>query len=180
MRASRHGQSAFTLIELLVVFSIISLVSSVLLVTTRTVRERARESRIATDLKNIMTQIDIARSDRGLHMFEITGQVCSMCFFSEVVPVSQQTGEVALMAASWKTLGFPASPVDPWGRPYLMDENEMEPFYLPNCYWDQLYSAGSDGIFESRSFDSGAGGGGGIVRGTGDDYVANVPYSTCH
>ncbi len=62
MRRNRRG---FTLIELMVVISIISLLSSIVLASVKTVRMKARDARRKEDLHNIYTALHLYYDEKG-------------------------------------------------------------------------------------------------------------------
>jgi hypothetical protein len=97
--------------------------------------------------------------------------------------MQSQPSALAINAATWAALGFSTPPLDPWGNPYTIDENEGEPTF-PNepCRYDMVYSAGPDGIFHG-GVNSGAGSGitqiDAIYAGVGDNYAFAVSFWTC-
>src|SRR3954469_15763863 len=58
-------QSGFTLIELLVVISIISLLSSIVLATVKTARDKSKIARVQSDLIQIRNAIALMSADAG-------------------------------------------------------------------------------------------------------------------
>jgi prepilin-type N-terminal cleavage/methylation domain-containing protein len=152
----------FTLIELLVVISIISLLASIVLISLNGARAKARTARVASDFHQIQIQIDIARDQNKATVLQITGNNCSDCPFRNGQSVNGQTTNLPALNTSWQKLGFPSSPKDPWGTPYLLDENEGES--AGDCRYDQLFSAGPNGIDEV---------------GGGDDITTNITHWVC-
>lgn len=63
MRFSFAKKAGFTLIELLVVISIISLLSSIVLTGVNSARSKARNAREKVDVKQIITALELARSN---------------------------------------------------------------------------------------------------------------------
>jgi prepilin-type N-terminal cleavage/methylation domain-containing protein len=154
METKKH-KAGFTLIELLVVIAIIGVLSGVVLIMTRRAKEEAAVSKIAADAKDLTTQINIIRDDQELLVGELTGSWCTICAFNDTDPVMQQGGAIAANNAAWAELGFTSNaPHDPWGFPYLIDENEAEPGF--DCgRMDTVMSAGANGILDSMDDELG-------------------------
>lgn len=143
---------AFTLIELLVVISIIALLSSVTLVAVSNARSKAKTTKVIADFKQIQTQIDITRNSANATMIQITGSGCSDCAFRDGNPVNSNSAGLTGINNAWRLLGFIKTPIDPWGSPYLFDENEREGG-VSDCRYDLLFTAGPNGIDETGGGD---------------------------
>jgi prepilin-type N-terminal cleavage/methylation domain-containing protein len=155
-------EEGFTLIELLVVISIISLLSSVVLGTLNSARDKARSAKVAVDFHQIASQIELARDNANAVIRVITGSPCSMCSFAGGVLANSQPVALATNRAMWQNLGFANTPLDPWGSPYAFDENEWEDDNADCDSYDQVRSPGRNGIF----FDS-------------DDITYLIPFFIC-
>lgn len=168
----RSVHAAFTLIELLVVIAIIGLLASVVLASLATARERGQFAKIKSDLHSMEIQLGIARYSAGKTAMQITGNSCSACgFYSTSVKVlNSDATRLATLRQSWQRLGFSDWPLDPWGTPYLIDENEHE-FSGTDCRYDWILSAGKNGVLESTIGSTG------IIQ--GDDYERNMPFVFC-
>lgn len=153
----------FTIIELLVVISIIGLLASVVLVAVNNTRQKGKIAKVAADFHQIQTQIDIIRDQQNKTMLQITGSGCSDCSFRDGLSVNSHAAALVILGNSWKNLGLKGSPLDPWGSPYLMDENEYEGG-SSDCRYDQLFSAGPNTIDEV---------------GGGDDITTDVTHWLC-
>jgi prepilin-type N-terminal cleavage/methylation domain-containing protein len=154
---------AFTLVELLVVIAIIGLLSTIAIVATGAARDKARTAKVNADFQQIFKQIEVARNNYNLPLISISGG-CSDCncrIGSDISVLPSSHACVAGMQAFFNAIGTPVLPRDPWGSPYLMDENEME---SGGCSPDRLSSAGPNKVDEG---------------GGGDDIVFNVPYFQC-
>lgn len=138
-------QKSFTLIELLVVIAIIGLLASIVLVGLKGARDRARIARAQEELAQIRSAIDVARHSQDKVLKDITGNGCSSC--------PCPTSDLSVLDDShdciknWENiidkLDLPTGFRDPWGCPYLVDENELEYTGTP-CRKDYIRSAGPD------------------------------------
>lgn len=167
----------FTLIELLVVVSIIGMLASVVLASLSDARNSAQYAAVKQEMRLIEQSLVIA-GGAGQPIGEVTGSWCTMCTCRDrygggsdlrTVDDSSSSGsqsciqrwEDALEAIAGQSVmlsDVEGLKRDPWGSPYLLDENELEPDYTP-CRVDWLRSAGADGIMS-----------------TPDDYVIQLPF----
>jgi prepilin-type N-terminal cleavage/methylation domain-containing protein len=167
------NKKGFTLIELLVVIAIIGVLASVILASLNTARKKAQIAAVQTGEHNIDIGIEAARISSGKVAGLITGNWYSSrnCGGRDLRNIAlndpcyslNQTSFTALNTASGGALqSFLVNMRDPWGSPYLLDENENE---VPNwlCRQDFIASAGPDGFFL-----------------TADDITLNIPYFTTY
>jgi prepilin-type N-terminal cleavage/methylation domain-containing protein len=157
-------RSAFTLVELLVVIAIIGLLSTIAVVATGTARDRARTAKVSADLMQLYKQIEVARNNYNTTLTGITGG-CSDCNCRtgtdlSVLPSSHAC--IVTMTNFFAAMGLSGLPRDPWGSPYLVDENELEG--AGNCSYDALFSAGPNRIDQAY---------------TNDDILFSVPHYQC-
>jgi len=165
----RH--SAFTLIELLVVIAIIGLLSTVAVVATGSARDRAKTAKVNADLQQIYRQIEVARDENNSALYPITlpGSIpqadgCGDCPCRGVGDLSVLDDShlcIVSMTHVFTSIGFPRLLRDPWGSPYLIDENEA---YYGQCTKDIIFSAGPNKTDQI---------------GTGDDVLFTVPFFQC-
>lgn len=166
----------FTLIELLVVISIISLISSVALASMNTARDKARSAKAITEMRQIADAIIVAQGETGTttkaFVYEsglnptpyCTDCACRNTYrvlvdFS-LAPIStlKNITSTDLCYSLWEhainrintanggVIDISNFKRDPWGSPYLLDENEGElPLNHPDCGSDSIRSAGPDG-----------------------------------
>lgn len=166
--------SGFTLIELLVVIAIIGLLASVTLAALSEANQSAKYTRARADIRTIANVMIAARVQSTKTPLEITGSGCSEfscrgkgniqnlpksdpCWVNYISAISK------LSAATNGTYRLSPAPTDPWGAPYLINENEGEGgFPFGSCYTDNITSAGPNGLY----YDS-------------DDITYNVPETNC-
>ena len=165
---SLNKKAGFTLIELLVVVAIIGLLTSLLIVALGASRAQAKKSRTGADLSRIIEAVVMAQGESGQSLLKITGSGCTDCTcrnIGSLINISSSHN----CYLSWKASIAKISDAsffyqdvknldrDPWGAPYLLDENETEG---GGCSADLLRSAGPDGLL-----------------GTVDDITRMVPKS---
>jgi hypothetical protein len=143
-------------------------------------RQKAQIAKMQEDAHSIEVQVNISRTE---YLGLMTGQWCTDCYFSITQTMQSQPSALAINAASWAPLGFSTPPLDPWGNPYTIDENEGEPnFPSELCRYDMVYSAGPDGIYLGN-VNSGAGSGitqtDFIYAEYGDNYSFALTFWNC-
>jgi len=151
---TKKKKKAFTLIELLVVIAIIGLLASITLVSLKGAIERARYGRAQVEMDQIKKTIIVARENEGKALRYITGSACSECACRGVGDLSQLPDShscIINMTNFFNKIGLPLMR-DPWGSPYLMDENEYEWSSNP-CRRDTLNSAGPDKLYGPAGHD---------------------------
>ena len=167
-----NGARGFTLIELLVSVSIIVLLSSVVLASFNDARVRSEYVAAHQELVELSKAIVYAQVDSGNRLPLITGSTCSACQCAEGADLRdiadssscysqwENALEDIIAAGSGVAEGLEEAVRDPWGSPYLLDENEGE--QVGNfCRADTIRSAGEDGI-----------------RNNSDDYAITLPFAT--
>ncbi len=171
MKSEARG---FTLIELLVGLSIIGLIAGIGLPAVSSFREKARIKAAKSDIEQFVVSVEEARLSERRVLKDITKNVCTDCGCQPSAGVS--AGNIKALTKShqchtkWQTslknlseaaFGDPSQLdgllFDPWGNPYLLDENEYEinTNVKRDCRRDRIMSAGSDGIWSlyGRSSD---------------------------
>jgi prepilin-type N-terminal cleavage/methylation domain-containing protein len=160
----------FTLIELLVVIAIIGLLASVVLASTSSARQAAVEARIDVEFKELSRAVFVAQMTANAPLMTITGNNCSDCVCRTGISlraIPDSDACVVLWVAALTDIAAATGGTfpdllrftrDPWGAPYLLDENENE---VPAdvCRDDTLRSAGPNSIL-----------------GDSDDLLLNLPF----
>jgi prepilin-type N-terminal cleavage/methylation domain-containing protein len=67
MKILKSNQGGFTLIELLVVVAIISLLSSIVLASLKEAREKAKISKLRSEMNQLLTAIELYKTDKGYY-----------------------------------------------------------------------------------------------------------------
>ena len=159
--------SGFTLIELLVVIAIIGVLSSVILASLSLARQRSQYSAARQEMASFTKAVVIAQGEADKQLRLITGAGCSRC---QCTAGTDLRGVGGTCYAAWVNVLTKVQAAtggivqnlnmfrDPWGSPYLLDENEGEQVGNP-CVADQLTTYGPDGM-----------------SGGGDDITMNLPY----
>lgn len=130
-------KSGFTIVELLIVIVVIAILASITIVAYNGINTRAQQSKIDNDIATLRKAVLSARSAESKTLAQITGSTAtgancwSKASGTNLATVSQSDAcwtryyqtLTAIGAASGASL---SGLVDPWGRPYLIDENEGE------------------------------------------------------
>ncbi len=139
----RHG---FTLVELLIVIVVIAILAAISVVAYSGIQDRARMAKIQTDIQTLSKNIQMARAQSGTTLMGITNSTytagscvskpagadlaalpktdsCWVAYYNALKAIGNLTGT--------NLTGI----VDPWGRPYFIDENEGE---NGNCGYDNI------------------------------------------
>ncbi len=127
----------FTIVELLLVITIIGILATIVLVSYSGSQDKARQSKIQNDLSQLNDAIRVARTQQNKTLYDITGST------STAWPCTQKASGTDLAALAktdscWVAYISALSAistasgvnvnglVDPWNRPYFIDENENE------------------------------------------------------
>lgn len=128
----------FTIVELLIVIVIIGILAAITIVAYNGIQDRAKQAKMNNDITEIVKAVQAARQSTGKTFAQLTNSTASggpcwnkatgtdlaalpstdSCITSYVAALS------AISAASGANLTTNLR--DPWGRPYLLDENEGE------------------------------------------------------
>ncbi len=126
------------------------------------------------DLDVVAKAIYIGREKEKSTLINITGHTCSDCVcrdenFISPLSANAQTcvtrwDEIMAVLKSSTDIDISFLETDPWGSPYLVDENEGE-FPDNYCRKDTLFSAGPDRLHEASGEDA-----------IGDGYSIRLDY----
>jgi len=147
MQWAKQTRSGFTIVELLIVIVVIAILAAITIVAYNGIQTRAREAKINSDLTALSKAIQVARNNTSKTFYQISGSGYSSggCVSKAVgtdlaaLPLTDgcwvQYLDVLndLSVASGMNVN---NLVDPWGRPYFIDENEGE--NGTNCNVDTL------------------------------------------
>lgn len=145
----KNKLSGFTLIELLIVIAIIGLLSSVILVSLNSARQKARIARAEMDINQIIRAMMMYEDDIG--ELPKRGDNCSAiwcCAGGNIDDPGCVAEWVSTMSALTENDGpgwggpYLGSKIleDPWGHHYLYDDNYVN----ANCGDSYIASAGPD------------------------------------
>jgi general secretion pathway protein G len=131
MRKINSLHKGFTLIELLVVIAIIGLLSSVILASLKSARDKAQIAKAQVDMRRIVSAITIAQGEQGKSLIDFAPATnCGQCVCADPTSATCSTQfETALTQIQTATKGLVTNLNgirDPWGRPYLIDANQRE------------------------------------------------------
>ncbi|MDO8335853.1 MAG: type II secretion system protein [Candidatus Saccharibacteria bacterium] len=130
-------QRGFTIVELLIVIVIIGVLAAIVIVAYTGIQTRARDAKIQANEKTLMKAIIAARQAKDKTLYEITGNTWTAdgCYSQNSgtnlaaldragscwAPYLQALDDISTASGiNVRAL------VDPWGRPYYIDENEGE------------------------------------------------------
>ena len=133
---TKHG---FTIVELLIVIVVIGILAAITIVAFNGVQDRARMNKIQSDLASLEKAIKAARINNGdVPLRSVTGVPSGTASTCAAKPAGTDLAALPKTDACWvdyedslndisQASGIVVrSLVDPWGRPYLIDENENE------------------------------------------------------
>ena len=162
-------KNGFTLIELLVVIVIIGLLAGIGIASFTGSIERSQYTTARSHMSEFIDLIKAARLVTNKTFGEISGSYCSECICRNKGPVmdiaqtdtcwtqyKQTLDRLNTATEGFITIDFPLT--DPWGNPFLFNENEGE----AGCNTDNLLSVGPDG-----------------THFTPDDIIINIPVFKC-
>lgn len=143
-----NKQRGFTIVELLIVVIVIAILAAIVIVAYNGITQKSQQSKISADLKAFEKAVHMARTATGQVLGGVTGS-----FGTAAACVNEPSGTNLatlpktdpcwtnyasaldkISAASGSNI---RSLVDPWGRPYYLDENEYEGGPT-NCTHDHL------------------------------------------
>lgn len=126
---TQHG---FTIVELLIVIVVIGILAAITVVAYNGIQEKSRVQKANSDLNALVKAIHVGRISADKTLMGITGNGCTAC--GTVTNYNSTIDKIA--TASNTNLQF-LKAGDPWGNPYVIDENEGESSTTP-CRQDGL------------------------------------------
>jgi len=136
----QKNNQGFTLIEILISVSIIVIISTLAMIATSKVKQDARDTVCEANLSSISDAIEVRRMTYDKLLKDITGSDCSRCPCSPYDKDSlHDINCVTSLNSAYNSIGFKEYLIDPWGDPFLIDENEGEDPGDP-CVYDIIYS----------------------------------------
>lgn len=137
MQWASKKQAGFTIVELLIVIVVIALLATIAIVSYNGIQARAQQSKIDADIASLLKAVQAARASESKTLMQLTGSSATggNCWSQAsgtdlaALPVTHacwvryQTAMTAISDASGMNV---RNLTDPWGRPYLIDENEGE------------------------------------------------------
>lgn len=150
------GTRGFTIVELIIVIVVIGILFSLIFVAYQGVQENARRTKIRNDVSEIENAIRLARNKTHKTLPQLTGAFDTAQSCIDVPSGYDLSLHDATTASCWSDYQHAMDAVsqasgsnvsnltDPWNRPYLIDENELEyqyggPYAGKNtCYWDTI------------------------------------------
>ena len=128
------------------VLVILAALLTMALVTAQKIKEHLMQESYNRDFEEIQSQFDKIYAQVGKPIGQIDGNWCTACSFLDTQTEQSQAGALDVNNQAWSSLWFSGAPLDPYGNPYTIDENEKE-FGANDCRPDEVISAGPDGIF---------------------------------
>lgn len=129
-----RAQKAFTLIELLVVIAIIGLLSSVVLTSVNSAREKSKVARIAQDFKTIEKALYLFADDSGRSTYWRCNTGSTDCFGLGNDPTIESMVESTGLSAF-----LPTAPTEPIGGTYRYDY-DGDDFCSSGCWTAQAFN----------------------------------------
>jgi prepilin-type N-terminal cleavage/methylation domain-containing protein len=165
MSYQKSKTKGFTLIELLVVVSIVGMLSSIVMVSLGTAREKARYARVKADLRQLTTAISLLEGSTGkwpagCPTYKIENAEASLVSDWAGILVQPPVG-VTPFAGGITECGWTAQDIanwegpyadgatDPWGRDYRFDPDYCD---SDNQVRVAVYSFGPDGVLTYKGF----------------------------
>ncbi len=127
----------FTIVELLIVVVVIAILAAITIVAYNGIQSQARSSKIQTDLGQLRKAVIAAQNNTGKTLIQITGSTYSAGSCTSQ-PVGTNLATLPVSDACWVRYNSTLDKIsidsnmnvrgllDPWGRPYFIDENEGE------------------------------------------------------
>lgn len=128
----------FTIVELLIVIVVIGILAAITIVAFNGIQDRSRKSKIESDISQLNRAIMAARVNESKTFYGITGNThtggscISKASDTDLATLDKTTDSCwVIYRSTLNTLSTRSGVdvrnlIDPWGRPYYIDENEGE------------------------------------------------------
>lgn len=158
----------FTLIELLVVVAIIGILATVVLASLGRARSNARIAKAQAEINQMKTLMVGAQLNSDQTLADITGfhgsgDPCVTDIQSSGCITRWENAIDLLVVEYDSSTDISGFYRDPWGNPYVLNENEGASGFS-DCSPNTLLSAGLNGVVDG---------------GTGDDIIGVIPGNRC-
>lgn len=142
----RLNSKGFNIIELMIVVAITGTLAGV---AVPNMIRYARKAQVVAAIGFLSSQgkmIIGLREIENKRLKDITGSTCTRCQFAGFLEHSSDWDPPTVTTLTrYNKAGMNGIPKDPWGHPYILNENEDE---SDPCTMDSLSSVGPDGIYE--------------------------------
>jgi type II secretory pathway pseudopilin PulG len=142
----------FTIVETLVVLAIVGLIMVVIFLAVPALDRNRTKNQANKELNTIVTAVGVAQQYYGTTLRLITGNNCSDCACRPPATITDTNCVNNWINAESKisVAGLDISDLrqDPWGSPYLLDENEGE-MGPADCRKDTIRSVGPDATYNT-------------------------------
>ena len=153
MWAKDNKQPGFTIVELLIVIVVIAILAAISIVAYNGIQDRTNKSKVDADINSLVKAVQLARVDKSQTLLQITNNTCTRCGCPYANGDMTDYSSLPKTHVCWLRYydfldrvgagsGVSLNGLrsgDPWGSPYIIDENEGE---AGGCGRDSIQSVG--------------------------------------